>query len=257
MHFVELDAARSLDVPVMTVATVLPSPWSEAAKSIFHVKKMDVPLVRFRSTDPEVAKWSGMNNAPVLLCKGEPRRTGWADILMFAERAGGAVSLVPHDAADRIRLFGVAHEIAGEGGLGYSERLVMIHGSLVSDGAEGFPMPAAKYLAPKYGYNEERVAAAKHRVVDVLDLLHRMIEKSRSEGRTYLLGDRLTALDIYLATFLTPIVGVSEKECPGMLSQLRPAFAYLAKEVGHAVTEALKTHRSLIFQRHLVSPIEL
>jgi glutathione S-transferase len=257
MQFVDLEAARALDVPVMTVATVLPSPWSEAAKSIFHVKKIDIPLVRFRSTDPEVAKWSGMNNAPVLLSKGEPRRTAWAEILMFAERAGGAVSLVPEDDADRIRLFGVGHEIAGEGGLGYSERLLMIHGSLASNGAEGFPIAAAKYLAPKYGYDEGRFAAAKKRVLGVLDLLHRMVEKSQSEGRTYLLGHRLSALDIYLATFLTPIVGVTEQECPGMMPQLRPAFAYLKKEVGHAVTEALAAHRATIFERHLVRPIEL
>jgi len=257
MHFVELETARSLDVPVMSVAAVLPSPWSEAAKAIFHVKKIDLPLVRFRRTDPEVVKWSRMDNVPVLLCKGEPRRTGWAEILMFAERAGGAVSLVPDDADDRIRLFGVAHEIAGEGGLGYNERLVMIHGSIVSNGAEGFPVAAAQYLAPKYGYDEGRFSAAKQRVIDILDLLHRMVEQSRREGRTYLLGNRLGALDLYLATFLTPIVGVSEEECPAMMPQVRPAFAYLKKEVGHAVTEALAAHRALIFERHLKWPIEL
>jgi len=167
------------------------------------------------------------------------------------------VSLIPEDAADRIRLFGVGHEIAGEGGLGFSERLVMIHGSFASNGAEGFPMAAAKYLAPKYGYDESRFSAAKKRVIEVLDLLHRMVEKSRSEGRMYLLGTRLSALDLYLATFLTPIVGVSEQECPGMMPQLRPAFAYLKKEVGHAVTEELAAHRDLIFERHLVRPIEL
>jgi glutathione S-transferase len=257
MRFIELETARSLDAPVMTVATVLPSPWSEAAKSIFHTKKIDGPLVRFRSTDPEVAKWSGTNNAPALLCKGEPRRTSWAEILMFAERAGGAVSLLPDDAADRIRLFGVAHEIAGEDGLGYSSRLVMIHGSFASGGAEGFPMMAAQYLAPKYGYTEDRFAAAKRRVLDVLELLHRMVEKAESEGRAYLLGNRLSALDIYLATFLTPIMGVSERECPAMMPQLRPAFAYLKKEVGHAVTASLAAHRARIFERHLAWPIEL
>ena len=241
----------------MSVATALPSPWSEAAKSIFHVKKFDLPLVRFRSTDPEVAKWSGMNNVPVLLCKGQPRRTGWAEILMFAERAGGAVSLVPDEADDRIRLFGLAHEIAGEGGLGYSSRLLMIHGSFASDGAEGFPMPAAEYLAPKYGYDERLFSAAKQRVIDVLDLLHKMVERACGDGRSYLIGDRLTALDIYLATFLTPIVGVSEQECPGMMPQVRPAFAYLKKEVGHAVTEVLAAHRAQMFERHLIWPIQL
>lgn len=257
MHFVELQAAQALDGPVMTVAGVLPSPWSEAAKGIFHVKKIEIPLVRFRSTDVDIVKWSGMNNTPVLLCKGEPRRTGWAEILTFAERQGGEVSLVPEDAADRIRLFGVGHEIAGEEGLGYCSRLLMIHGSIASEGAEGFPLPAAKYLAPKYGYETARIAAAKRRIADVLALLDRMVEKSRSEGRTYLLGNQLSALDIYLATFLTPIVGVSETECPGMLPQVRPAFAYLKNEVGPLVTDALTAHRAMMFERHLAWPIAI
>jgi glutathione S-transferase len=257
MHFIELEAARSLNVPLMTVAAALPSPWSEAAKNIFHVKKIDLPLVRFRGANPEVAKWSGTNNTPVLLCPGEPRRTSWAEILTFAERTGGAVSLVPESADDRIRLFGIAHELAGEGGLGYNARLVMLHGSFASDGVEGFPIAAAKYLAPKYGYTDACFPAAKQRVIDVLDLLHRLVERARGEGRSYLLGDRLTALDIYLATFLTPIVGVSEQECPAMMPQLRPAFSYLHNEVGRAVTPELTAHRTRIFERHLMWPIAL
>src|SRR5688572_166392 len=109
MFFVDLEAARSHDGPVMFVATVLPSPWSEAAKGVFYAKKLDIALVRYRSMDAEIAKASGSDNAPVLLCKGEPRRTGWAEILTFAERSGG-VSLVPEEAAARVSLFGVGHE---------------------------------------------------------------------------------------------------------------------------------------------------
>jgi glutathione S-transferase len=256
MFFIDLEAARSHDGPVMFVATVLPSPWSEAAKGVFYVKKLDIALVRYRSMDAEVAQASGADNAPVLLCKGQPRRTGWAEILAYAERSGG-VSLVPAGAADRVRFFGVGHEIAGEDGLGYSSRLLMIHGGLATGGAESFPLPVAKFLAPKYGYSESRVPVAKQRVADVLGLLQRMLEQSHAEGRAYLFGDRLTALDIYLATFLTPIAGVTVDECPGMMPQLRPAFAYLKKELGGYLTDALAKHRMMIFERHLTLPIEL
>jgi glutathione S-transferase len=256
MPYLDLEAARAHDGPVLFVAKALPSPWSEAAKGIFHVKKLDVALVRYRSADPETAKASGADNAPVLLCKGQPRRTNWAEILTFAERAGG-VSLLPEDAADRVRLFGVGHEIAGEDGLGYSSRLVMIHGGLATNGAESFPLPVAQFLAPKYGYSKARVSAARQRVADVLGLLHRMLEKSHAEGRTYLLDDRLSALDIYLATFLTPIADVTAEECPDMMPPLRPAFAYLKKEVGAGLTDILASHRRMILERHLTLPIAL
>ncbi len=45
-----------------------------------RVKRIDLPLVRFRPTDPEGAQRRRMNNVPVLLKKGEPRRTGWRDL---------------------------------------------------------------------------------------------------------------------------------------------------------------------------------
>jgi glutathione S-transferase len=256
MHFIDLEAARSHEGPVMFVATVLPSPWSEAAKGIFYVKKIDIALVRYRSADAEMVKASGADNVPVLHCKGQPRRTGWAEILAFAERSGG-VALVPEEATGRSRLFGVGHEIAGEDGLAHSSRLLMIHGGFETQGAEGFPVPVAKFLAPKYGYSESRVPYAKQRILDVLGLLHRMLEKSHAEGRAYLLGDRLSALDIYSATFLTPIAGVTVEECPGMMPQLRPAFAYLNKEIGPSLSDLLKSHRRMIFERHLTLPIEL
>jgi glutathione S-transferase len=133
----------------------------------------------------------------------------------------------------------------------------MVHGSFATDGKEGFPLPVAKYLAPKYGYAEDLIPAAKERIGNVIGLLHRMAEKSRAEGRSYLLGQHLTALDIYLATFLTPILGVPERECPGLAPQLRAAFGYLKKEVGGLVTDALIAHRAAIFERHLVMPIQL
>jgi glutathione S-transferase len=257
MPFVDLATARSHTGPVLLVATVLPSPWSEAAKGIFHAKELEVAVVRYRSNDTELIAWSGAENVPLLLCQGEPRRTGWAEILMFAERSGGRISLLPDEASDRVRLFGLGHEIAGEGGLGWSSRLLMIHGAFATNGVEGLPLVAAKTLAPKYGYAEDRIAGAKQRIADVLGVLDRMLEKSRSEGRAYLLGNRLTALDIYLATFLTPLVGVTEEECPRMLPLIRPAFSYLKSEAGASVTPALTAYRATILQRHLAWPIAL
>jgi glutathione S-transferase len=257
LQFVDVATARDAPGVRLVVEGLLPSPWSEAAKSLFQVKGIAALGVRFRRRDAELAAWTGSHNVPVVFYDGEPARTGWAEILALAERLGGDVSLVPDEADARVRLHGLAHEIAGEGGLGWNSRLLMIHGSLVSNGAQSFPMPVAQYLARKYGYTPERVPAARARIVEVLQLLDRELATSRAVGGSYLLGDRFTALDIYLATFLTPLVGVSEADCPAMRPELRPAFAYLGEQMGADLPATLVGHRAYIYERYLPWPISL
>jgi len=117
MKFVALEEARAEPGLKLVVAASLPSPWSEAAKGILHVKGIDAQLVRFSSTDKAVREWMGWHNVPALLAPGEPIRTHWTEILETAERLGaeqGSRSLVPADEDDRMRLFGLAHELLGE-----------------------------------------------------------------------------------------------------------------------------------------------
>src|SRR5579863_1057192 len=115
MNFVTLEEARTAPGLKLVVAASLPSPWSEAAKGILHVKGVDALLVRFSSTDKAVREWMGWHNVPVLMAAGEPIRTHWTEILEVAERLGerGSPSLVPADEDDRMRLFGLAHELLG------------------------------------------------------------------------------------------------------------------------------------------------
>jgi len=59
-----------------------------------------------------------------LLAPGEPIRTHWTEILETAERLGaerGSPSLVPTDEDDRMRLFGLAHELLGENSCGRAD----------------------------------------------------------------------------------------------------------------------------------------
>ena len=88
MRFVTLEEARAAAGLKLVVAASLPSPWSEAAKGILHVKGIDALLVRFSSTDKAVREWMGWHNVPVLLVPGEPLRTHWTEILETAERLG-------------------------------------------------------------------------------------------------------------------------------------------------------------------------
>jgi glutathione S-transferase len=257
IRFVELADARAARGVRMVVAGVIASPWSEAAKGLFHVKQIPALAVRYRRGDAEMAAWTSTHNTPVVFHDDDPPRAGWAEILALAERLGGRAPLVPADAELRVRLHGLAHELAGEGGLGWCSRLIMIHGSISTGGARSFSLPIAEYLAAKYGYAGADIGAARARIAELLALFDRQLAAARAAGHAYLLGDRLSALDITLATFLAPLVGVSEADCPAMRPEARRAYSYLNEEMGSEVPPALAAHRAFVYHRHLPWPIVL
>ena len=144
--------------------------------------------MRFRRTDEEIKRWTGTRNAPAVLYDDEPPRTGWAEIVALGERLGGRMSLVPEDGERRVRMFGLSHEILGEGGLGWNVRLLLTHASLTTDGRAGWPKPVAEYLAPRYGYAPDRAPAARARAIETLRLLDAVLAESRGRGHAYFLG---------------------------------------------------------------------
>lgn len=254
MRFVELDEARAASGLRVVIATNVPSPWSQAALGLFDMKGLDYLAVRFRRGDEEIKRWTGARNVPAVLLDDEPPRTGWAEIVMLAERLGGRVSLVPEDDARRVRMFGLSHEILGEGGLGWSVRLLLTHRSFATDGREGWPKPVADYLAPRYGYAPERAMPSRARALAVLRLLDRSLAESRARGHDYFLGPAPTALDVHAAVTLAIVDPLPEAQCP-MPAVVRHAFETLDQEVREAVTPALRAHRTLMFERHLVLPV--
>jgi len=221
------------------------------------VKGLPVQVVGYPRIDEAFRTWTGAMNVPVLLTDDEPPRTGWAEILGFAERWGGDVSLVPTEPEARVRHHGLAHELCGEGGFGWCSRLVMTDGGLTSGGARSFPLPVAQYLAGKYGYAPERIPATLARMRAILALFDAELGRSRAAGHRYLLGTELTALDIYLATFLTYALPLAEADCPQLVPLVRPAFAYLVEQIGGDIPQALIEHRARVFETHLPWPIVL
>jgi glutathione S-transferase len=257
MRFAELEEARKARGVRLVVMTASPSPWSEAAKGIFHVKGIDGLLVRFGPKDDAVKQWTGWHNAPVLLVDDDPPRLHWGEILETSERLGGKVSLVPADPERRLRLFGLTHELLGEGGLVWSARLLAIHRGLTTDGREGFPVRLAQYLAPKYGYRPDRVEAARGRVLSLLRRFEKLAEAGRLGGSDYLLGDTLSALDLYAATALGILAPLPDDQCHGVHPAVRHALESAAPDVREAIPRVLIEHRDRVFARHLGLPIEL
>jgi glutathione S-transferase len=256
VQFVDLDAARAARGLRIVVVAGVPSPWSEAAKGIFTVKGLDFVAVRKRPGDAELERWTGCNNSPVVMFDDEPARSGWADILALGERLGGATSLLPEAIADRAMILGLCHEILGESGLVWSGRLLLIHSGLTSEGRAGFALPVAQYLAPRYGYAPDRTTHARQRVLAILGHLGGLARAARDAGSRYLVGDGLSAVDIYLASALNTLAPLPHDLCP-MRPALRAAFESVEPELRAAVTPELLEHRDFIYREHLGLPMEL
>jgi len=81
----------------------VPSPWTEAAKGIFHVKGIACAYAAQAKDDPDGAlvAWAGDVGVPVVAYENEKLRTGWAEILLLAERLKPEPVLVPARAEDR------------------------------------------------------------------------------------------------------------------------------------------------------------
>lgn len=250
IEFVDIARARDARGVRIVVSGFVPSPWSEAVKGLFRVSGVPVLAVR-AARDPELGKWTQAHNVPVVFYDDEPPRTVWSQILSLATRLCAPGTLLPIELERRTSIVGMIHEIAGEQGLGWNARLLMLHASFKTNGARGFPLPIAQRLAPKYGYAADRIDAARTQISEVLAAL-----AARLGSHAYFDGDRVCALDIYAATFLTPLTKIEEADCPGFQPALRQAFAAAYEDIG-SVPPTLLEHRRRMFERHLAWPIQL
>ena len=127
MEYRSIADARTLDGLRLILTAGVPGPWSESAKAVFRARGVPyTPIEQELGGDnEEQVSWLGIRNAPVALYNDEKPRSGWAEILFLAERLGSGPSLIPEDPFDRALMFGLAHEIAGEDGLGWCRRLLM------------------------------------------------------------------------------------------------------------------------------------
>lgn len=256
VEYVELEEAKQHEGLRLVVVSGVPSPWGEAAKGILHMKQIPYVAVRMPPGDNPVTRWTGEASAPVAMYRDEAPRSGWASILLLAERLAPEPRLIPEDPDERALLFGLAHEICGEMGLGWARRLVGVDEGLASDGERGFPKPIAEYLAGKYGWYPGCGPEAKRRVVEVLRLLTGRLQAQRVAGSRYLLGDRPTAADVYFAAFMALLKPLPPEQCP-MPDALRATFESLDDETLEALDPVLLAHRDFVYREHLELPLSL
>ncbi len=254
IEYVSVTEARSRPGLRVVMVGAVPSPWGEAAKGILHVEKVHYVAARLSSEMQAVVDWTGHSSAPIAVFEDEKPRTGWAEILLLAERLAERPTLLPTDCEERALVFGLAHEICGEDGLGWARRLQGIHAGMT--GAGGFAKPIADYLAPKYGYRPDGGEAATRRVVDLLRMLSSRLHRQREAGSRYLVADSLTAADIYLATFIALFAPLPTELCD-IPDSFRDAFETMDDATRDAFDPVLVEHRDEIYRKHLELPLQL
>ena len=254
VEYVELERARVTDGLRMVVVTGVPSPWSEAAKGILHVKQIPWKAVKLDPTNDELADWTKERSGPVAMYDDEAPRSTWAQILLLAERLAPTPSLLPADPLERARLIGLSHEICGEQGLGWARRLQGVHAGL--NGEPGFPPGVAQYLAGKYGYRADEGPSLQRRVTGLLRMLADILHSQRSDGSRFYFSETLSAVDIYSATFMALFKPLPPEQC-AMSEHLRPGFESLDEPTATALDSILLEHRDFIYEQYLELPLTL
>ncbi len=231
----------------------VPSPWSESAKGILRLKGIGYTPVAHNGRDTAaLEEWTGQASVPALVDEDERAYSKWDEILFFAEEREPEPQLIPADAEDRARRFGLAHELAGRLGLAWCRRLTMVDDSL-RDGRP-FPKEVADRVGAKYGYSPEAAAQAPGRVLDIVGLLATQLAQQKLRGRTFLIGEQLSALDVYWATFAALIDPLPDElyTTPAMI---REAYGVRDPRVLEIFETDLRAHRDMLYSRFL--PLEI
>ena len=254
MEFVEFEDAVAREGLRVVFVPGIPSPWGEAAKGILHIEKVPHVGVRLDTSNRALVDWIGQESAPVAVYADEAPRGGWAEILLLVERLAPEPRLIPADAGLRAELFGLGHEICGEMGLGWCRRLALVAEGIEGNG--GFGAGASQYLGRKYGYREGVGAEARQRVIDLLGMLSGRLRAQRERGSHTYLGDALTAVDVYSATFMAVFQPLPPDQCP-MPEPFREAFERMDDETRAALDPILLEHRDRVYAEHLQLPLAL
>jgi glutathione S-transferase len=268
LDYVSIASARKMSgLRLVLGAYTIPGPWREACKGLFHVKRIPyTPVVTadegksdlaigMDGSQSELIAWTGQASAPVAIWNDERPRSSWIDQLNLAERLNPEPPLIPAGIKDRILMFGLINELAGENGIAWEKRLLMVHGPLTSmpPGAEGRAF--FEYLGSKYGYTPALAKAAARRIVDILNTFDAQLASQKAAGREYLVGSGFSALDIYWATFCGLIDPMPPERCPMATSFRGGAYGNDNPEVAKALTPALLAHRDMVYERHLELPV--
>ena len=256
-EFVSLEEAAAMKTGTrVTFIPGLPALYAEALKNICYVK--GVPLIRALHPMMGVDKETGedrqaklyeltsQTSIPTMFHDEERPRNVWLEQLGLAERIGATDTpkLIPEDFEQRIEVMGLCEVVLGEDGLVWNMRIM-----------------ADSPLAQKYGYSEEASAAAPNKIAEVLKLIDARLAAQEQRGSRYLVGEAVTAADIYWATMSMSVLPPAEDIMP-LTQQNKGMMKYFGMNgqipvIAEALSERIKEHQRYILSTYCETPAVL
>ncbi len=230
--------------------------FAEALKNVCYVKK--IPLIRVLHPHMGIDKKTGKDrqaklyeltsqtSLPTMFHDEERPRNVWIEQLALAERIGSKDSptLIPKEIKLRAEMFGLCAVILGEDGLVWNMRILI-----------------DSPLAAKYGYSKEASSAAPRKIAEVINLIDRQLDIQEKLGSPYLIGNSITAADVYWATISMTILPVPPEIMPktkqnqGMLMYFESNSKIpLIKE---ALSKRIQNHQQYILKTYCETPAVL
>lgn len=256
-EFISLDEAAAMTTGTrVTFIPGLPALYAEALKNICYVK--GVPLIRVlhpmmgideatgQDRQARLYELTSQTSVPTMFHNDERPRNVWTEQLALAERIGAPTSprLIPDDFEERVTMFGLCAIVLGEDGFVWNMRIL-----------------GDSPLGRKYGYSDEASAAAPKKMGEVVALIARRLEAQEKAGSRYLVGNAVSAADIYWATmsmsFLVPPPAIMPvtKQNQGMLKY----FARNASipQIAEVLTDKVEAHQRYILGTYCETPAVL
>lgn len=229
------------------------NPWGQSVKKMLELKGLPYVPVAQRAGEPNEAlvAWTGTRNAPTIVCDRGPGIARWLDQIMFIESHQPAPALLPQASNLRVTAIGICSELAGEGGLGWTRRLMLLDKYASTQGRTGKGIePAFKNLMDEYGYESDTVRAAPRRVADIVRMVASQLKDQISHGSEFLVGTSLSVADIYWATFSNMIEPLPDDLCP-ISPEMREHRTPTDPLILAAKEPILFEHRDRMFRQHL------
>tara|TARA_B110000977_G_C11032775_1_gene475900 strand:- start:645 stop:1478 length:834 start_codon:yes stop_codon:yes gene_type:complete len=256
-EFITLDEAAAMTTGTrVTFIPGAPALYSEALKNICYAK--GVPLIRVLHPMMGVDKATGQDrqarlfeltsqtSLPTMFHNEERPRNVWTEQLALVESIGSEDSprLIPDDFENRVTMYGLCAIVLGEDGFVWNMRIL-----------------GDNPLGRKYGYSEDASASAPKKMAEIVDLIARRLEAQDEAGSRYLVGDSVSAADIYWATMSMSLL-VPPPEIMPVTKQNQGMLKYFSMNAGipgiaEVLTGKVEAHQRYILTTYCETPVVL
>ena len=229
--------------------------YAEALKNICFAKQ--IPVIRALHPPMGIDKETGQDRQarlyeltrqtglPTMFYEQERPRNVWTEQLALAERIGSSSRmLIPADFDYRVTMFGLCAVVLAEDGLVWNMRIL-------NDGA----------LSRKYGYSKAASDAAPEKIVQIIKVFDTHLSQQSERGSRYLVGDTLSAADIYWATMSMSITATPPEIMP-VTKQNQGMLKYFAAnskrpEIAEVLSDRILDHQRYILTTYCETPAVL